>query len=73
MLPIQIKAGKAGRLIVLLPFSLERLAKIKTIAGRAWDASNKYWTVPREEGMAHLSTSNCWNHCDGDPTTAKGA
>jgi len=34
--PIQVKPGSAGRLIVLLPYSSERMAKIKTIAGRRW-------------------------------------
>lgn len=31
--PIQIKSGAAGRLIVLLPYSSERVAKIKTVVG----------------------------------------
>lgn len=51
MLPIRIGPGDDGRLIVHLPYSPERLAKIKTVAGRRWDTSGKYWTVPREEGM----------------------
>ncbi len=29
--PIQIKPGDAGRLIVLFPYSPERVAKIKTV------------------------------------------
>ncbi len=31
--PIQIRAGEAGWLIVLLPFTRERVAKVKTVAG----------------------------------------
>ncbi|WP_447974410.1 hypothetical protein [Nitrospira sp. Kam-Ns4a] len=32
--PIQIKPGGAGRLIVLVPYAPERVAKMKTVAGR---------------------------------------
>jgi len=31
---IQIKPGEPGRLIVLLPYTPERVAKIKTVVGR---------------------------------------
>lgn len=48
---IRIRPGADGRLIVHLPYSPERLAKIKTVAGRRWDVSGKYWTLPREAGM----------------------
>ncbi len=43
--------GENGRLIVRLPYSPERLAKIKTIAGRRWHDQEKYWTVPNEADM----------------------
>jgi hypothetical protein len=38
---IQIKPGEAGRLIVLLPYTPERVAKIKTVAGRRWDSKER--------------------------------
>ena len=53
--PIQIKPGEAGRLIVLLPYTPERVAKIKTVVGHRWHHEEKYWTVPRTDGaLAHL-------------------
>ncbi len=48
---IQIKPGAAGRLVVLLPYSAERLAKIKTIRGRRWHQGEKCWTVPHTDNM----------------------
>lgn len=51
--PIQIKRGHAGRLVVLVPSSPERVAKIKTIAGRRWHPKEKYWTVPDTDGTLH--------------------
>ncbi|WP_447861609.1 integron integrase [Nitrospira calida] len=48
--PIQIKRGHAGRLIVLVPYPPERVAKIKTVAGRWWHPKEKYWTVPDTDG-----------------------
>ncbi len=47
--PIQIRPGKGGRLVVLFPYTPERVAKIKTVAGRRWYQDEKYWTVPRTE------------------------
>ncbi len=47
--PIQIKPGGAGRLIVLLPYSSERVAKIKTVIGRRWHQGEKCWTIPRTD------------------------
>ena len=53
--PIQIRPGQAGRLIVLLPSSPERVEKIKAVAGRRWHPEGRYWTVPHtEETLAHL-------------------
>jgi len=53
--PIQIRPGEAGRLIVLLPYTPERVAKIKTVVGRRWHPKEKYWTVPHTNGvLAHL-------------------
>ncbi len=51
--PIQIKPGHAGRLIVLVPYSPKRVAKIKTIAGLRWHQGEKCWTVPSEDGALH--------------------
>lgn len=47
--PIQIKPGGAGRLIVLFPYSSERVAKIKTVIGRRWHQGEKCWTIPRTD------------------------
>ncbi|HID87208.1 MAG TPA: integrase, partial [Anaerolineae bacterium] len=35
----------------MLPYAPERVAKIKTIPGRRWHPEEKYWTVPRTDGM----------------------
>jgi hypothetical protein len=48
--PIHIRPGEEGRLIVLLPYSPERVAKIKLVAGRRWDSKERYWTVPHTDG-----------------------
>jgi hypothetical protein len=32
--PIRIRSGKTGRLIVLLPYTAERVEKIRIVAGR---------------------------------------
>ncbi|MFC1679262.1 integron integrase [Elusimicrobiota bacterium] len=48
---IHIRRGEAGRLIVNLPYSPQRVAKIKTIAGRCWHPEEKYWTVPDTTDM----------------------
>jgi hypothetical protein len=53
--PIQIRPGEAGRLIVLVSYTPERVAKIKTIPGRRWHPNEQYWTVPHTDGaLAHL-------------------
>ena len=49
--PIQIRTGDAGRLIVLLPYTPERVSKIKTVDGRRWHQQEKHWTVPHTEGI----------------------
>lgn len=54
---IQIALAEAGQLKVLLPYSPDRIAKIKGIKNRRWHAEGRYWTVPRAEGtLAHLLT-----------------
>ncbi|MGQ0668100.1 MAG: integron integrase, partial [Actinomycetota bacterium] len=53
--PIQIRPGETGRIIVLLPYTPERVEKIKTVFGRRWHPDGKYWTVPHTDGaLAHL-------------------
>jgi|CXWL01.1.fsa_nt_gi integron integrase len=39
-----------GRLLVLFPYSPERVAKIKTVPGRIWHQHDKCWSVPDEPG-----------------------
>lgn len=40
---------------MLLPYSPERVAKIKTVAGRRWHPKEQYWTVPHTNGaVTHL-------------------
>jgi integron integrase len=52
---IQIREGESGRLIVLLPYTPERVAKIKTVAGHRWHQQEKHWTVPQtHEAIADL-------------------
>ncbi len=66
--PIQIKPAKAGRLIVLLPYTPERVDKIKTVAGRHWDSKERYWTVPHTEGaLTHLRTLFAGEPVEVDP------
>lgn len=43
--PIQVVRGGEGRLIVRLPYSPERVAKIRTIPSRVWHAEERYWSV----------------------------
>jgi integron integrase len=54
---IEIRPGPNGRLIVVLPYSPERLAKIKTVPGRRWHGPEKYWSVPGDQGAAARLTS----------------
>ncbi|MBI5241015.1 MAG: phage integrase N-terminal SAM-like domain-containing protein [Elusimicrobia bacterium] len=46
MEPIRIRPGEPGRLKILLPYSPERVEKIKTVPGRRWHREEKYWSVP---------------------------
>lgn len=54
---IRVRPGESGRLIVVLPYSSERVAKIKTVPGRLWHGPEKYWSVPREKGMTDRLTA----------------
>lgn len=49
--PIQVSVGDERRLIVRLPYSPERIAKIRTVEGRVWHAPERFWTVPNTPGM----------------------
>jgi integron integrase len=54
--PIRIEPGEAGRLIVRLPYTPERVAKIKTVDGRRWHGPEKYWSIPGDaDAPARLS------------------
>jgi hypothetical protein len=54
---------------VLVPYSSERVAKIKTIDGRRWHQGERYWTVPRTEGtLAHLLTLFAGEPVEMDPS-----
>ncbi|MEK7859506.1 MAG: integron integrase [Elusimicrobiota bacterium] len=48
---IQIAPGEPGRLVVRLPYTPERVEKIKTVPGRRWDTARKYWTLPDAADM----------------------
>ena len=48
---IRIGPGEKGRLIVILPYTPERVAKIRTVDGRRWDTALKHWTVPKSDDM----------------------
>lgn len=44
--PIRVRPGSAGRLIVLFRYRADRVAKIKTVAGRRWHPEENCWTIP---------------------------
>ncbi len=45
--PIRIRPGKAGRIAVILPYTEDRVARIKTVSGYRWEPRERCWTVPR--------------------------
>lgn len=49
--PIQVLRGGEGRLIVRLPYTPERLAKMRTVPGRRWHPAEGFWTVPNAPEM----------------------
>ena len=70
---IEIKAGEPGRLVVRLPFTAERVEKIKTVAGRRWDPAKKCWTVPNAVDMtARLLVLFAGEPVDIDPALRSG-
>lgn len=46
MPPITVREGPEGRLFVSLPYSAERLARIRSVPGRVWHGDQKRWSVP---------------------------
>jgi len=48
---IILKGGSNGRLMVALPYSVERVARVKSTSGRRWHPKEKCWSVPNTEGM----------------------
>src|SRR5256885_1863974 len=54
---ISIRPGKTGELIVHLPYSPERIAKLKRIPGRLWHQAEGYWTVPYADDMPRRLTA----------------
>lgn len=57
-----------GRLLVLFPYSAERVAKIKTVPGRLWHQEDKCWSVPcAEDALARLTAL-----FDGDRVVPSG-
>jgi hypothetical protein len=60
---------EAGRLIVLLPYAPERVAKIKSVIGRCWHRDEKYWTVPHTDGaLARLLALLAGEPIEVDPS-----
>lgn len=46
-LPIRIRAGAPGWILIELPYTPERVEKIKTLAGRIWLDDHHCWAVPK--------------------------
>ncbi|HET7629524.1 MAG TPA: site-specific integrase, partial [Bacillales bacterium] len=44
-----VESGKDGELIVRLPYSEARVAKIRKFQGRRWHHDEKYWTLPHTQ------------------------
>ena len=65
---IRICPGENGRIIVHLPYTPERVSKIRTIQGRRWDSAKKHWTVPRTDKIVeHLAALFEGDALDVDP------
>lgn len=54
---IVIQPENNGRLRVVLPYTPQRVEKIKTIPGRRWHAEQKHWTVPATTGVVERLVS----------------
>jgi integron integrase len=66
--PIRVEPGEAGRLIVRLPYTPERVAKIKTVDGRRWHGPEKYWSIPADgDAPARISALFAGERIELDP------
>jgi len=66
---VRIRHGEAGRLIVLFPYSRDRVEKIRMVAGRRWHHKEKYWTVSHTDGvLVHLLTLFAGETVEVDPS-----
>ena len=69
---IRIYAGLDGQILVKMPFSHRRVAKIKTIAGRRWDSDVRCWALPgSEETLVRLATVFQGDGVEFDPSLRK--
>ncbi len=50
--PFRLSPRPDGRLSVSFPYSLERVAQVKSVPGRRWHPDEKVWSVPDEPGLA---------------------
>lgn len=65
--PIRVEPGEPGRLIVHLPYTPERVVRIKNIEGRRWHGPDKYWSVPAgEDAVTRLATAFTNDHIEFD-------
>ena len=46
-LPIRIRSGPTGWILVDLPYTEDRLIRIKTLSGCMWDPEHRCWAIPR--------------------------
>jgi hypothetical protein len=70
---IKIQPGDDVRLVVILPYTPERVEKIKTISGQRWDAEQRYWTVPATTGVVErLVSLFTGDEVRVDPTLHRG-
>lgn len=44
--PVHIRPGGGGRIAVHLPYTDERVGRIKTVSGLRWEPDERCWTVP---------------------------
>lgn len=66
---IKIERAPTGRLIVRVPYSPNRVAKIKTVVGRRWHQDQQCWTVPHtDETITHLLTLFAGEPVEIDPS-----
>ena len=69
---IIVRPGRPGRLLVSVPYSPLRLAKIKGVPGRSWEPALRCWTVPDEPGMVERLAALFAGDTIDAPGAAKG-